>query len=435
MKIGIIGTGYVGLVTGACFADFGIIVTCNDLDEGKIASLKKGVIPYYEPGLEELVKANVRRGRLSFTTDIVDAVEGSDAVFIAVGTPARKDGSANLSFVEEAAKGIARSMKDYIVVVMKSTVPAGTTCKIQKLISNDLRGGVDFDITVNPEFLREGTAIEDFRNPHRVIIGANSDRAIAVLKNLYKPVYPMETPFLFCNIETAEIVKQASNAFLATKISFINEMAALCERVGADVHTVAQGMGLDDRIGAKFLHAGPGFGGSCLPKDSKALVHIAETQGVDMKIVRAALDANVKQHKAVVGKIRRAMKSLKGKTIAILGLSFKPNTDDMRDAPSIAIIKELLRSKANVRAYDPVAIKNAKEIMPDITYASDTYRAVKGADAVVIVTEWNEFRNLDLERLKSSLKTPMFFDFRNIYEPAKMKEMGFEYYSVGRPLC
>jgi UDPglucose 6-dehydrogenase len=433
MKIGIIGTGYVGLVTGACFADFGIVVTCNDMDGGKIASLKKGVIPYYEPGLEELVKKNMKLGRLSFTTDIVDTVKGSDAVFIAVGTPARKDGSANLSFVEEAAKGIARSIKDYLVVVMKSTVPAGTTRKIQKLINDDLKGNLDFDIAMNPEFLREGTAVEDFRSPHRVIVGADSDRAISVLKDLYKPVYPMETPFLFCNIETAEIVKQASNAFLATKISFINEMAALCERVGADVHIVAQGMGLDERIGAKFLHAGPGFGGSCLPKDSKALVHIAETQDVDMKIVRAALDANVKQHKAVVGKIRSAMRSLRGKTIAILGLSFKPNTDDMRDAPSIAIIKELLRSKANVRAYDPVAVKNAKEIMPDITYTSDTYRAVKGVDAVVIVTEWNEFRNLDLEKIKSSLKTPMFFDLRNIYDPAKMKRMGFEYYSVGRP--
>lgn len=433
MKIGIIGTGYVGLVTGACFADFGIIVTCNDLDGGKISSLKKGVIPYYEPGLDELVKKNLKLGRLSFTTDIVDTVNGSDAVFIAVGTPAKKNGSANLSYVEEAAKGIARSINGYLVVIMKSTVPAGTTRRIRGLIKNNLKKNTDFDVAMNPEFLREGSAVEDFRSPHRVIIGAESDRAVSVLKDLYKPVYPMETPFLFCNIETAEIVKQASNAFLATKISFINEMAELCERVGADVQVVARGMGLDDRIGAKFLHAGPGFGGSCLPKDSKAIVHVAEAQGVDMRIVRAALDANAKQHKAVVEKMKKAMKSLEGKTIAVLGLSFKPNTDDMRDAPSISIIKELMRAKANVRAYDPVAVKNAREIMPDITYASDTYKAVNGADAVVIVTEWNEFRNLELEKIKSSLKNPMFFDLRNIYDPAKMKKLGFDYYSVGRP--
>jgi len=432
MHIGIIGTGYVGLVTGACFAEFGLFVTCVDKDEKKIKSLKKGVIPFYEPGLGEHVKRNIQQGRLEFTTKIAKAVESSLVIFIAVGTPRRGDGSADLKYVEEVAREIARHMDGYKVIVTKSTVPVGTGEKIREIISKNLKEQTDFDIVSNPEFLREGSAIEDFMRPNRVVIGASSQQAIAILKDLYKPLYLIETPFVITNIETAELIKYASNSFLATKISFINEMANLCEKVGADIHMVAKGMGLDQRIGSKFLHPGPGFGGSCLPKDINALLKIAEEHDVNLSIVDSVVKANEKQREFMVKKIRDAMGPLKGKTIAILGLSFKPNTDDIRDAPSLHIIKSLLREEAKIRVYDPVSMKEIENIFPEIKYCEDPYDTLKGADALVIVTEWNQFRNLDLDRIKKLLKEPYFFDLRNVYDPQRLGEKGFKYYSVGR---
>lgn len=432
MHITIIGTGYVGLVTGACFSEFGVFVTCVDKDKNKIESLKHGIIPFYEPGLEELVKRNFKQGRLKFTTDIGEAVEESLVIFIAVGTPPRGDGSADLSYVDEVAKEIASHIKNYKVIVTKSTVPVGTGERIRKIISQNLKEEVNFDIVSNPEFLREGAAIDDFMRPNRVVIGAKTEQAVAIMKDLYRPLNLIETPFVITNIETAELIKYASNSFLATKISFINEMAILCEKVGADVNVVAKGMGLDGRIGPKFLHAGPGFGGSCFPKDTKALLKIAAQHNVKLNIVDAAIKANENQLLHVTEKIKGAFDDIKAKTIAILGLSFKPNTDDIREAPAISIIQSLLKEGANIRAYDPVAMENTKMVFPDITYCSDAYDACKGADAVVIVTEWNQFRNLDLGKLFSLLKQPYFFDLRNIYDPTKMKGMGFRYYSVGR---
>lgn len=432
MHIGIIGTGYVGLVTGACFAEFGISVTCVDKDEKKIKSLKKGLIPFYEPGLDELVQRNIKQGRLRFTTRIKEAVESSLVIFIAVGTPPRGDGSADLKYVEEVAREIARHIDGYKVIATKSTVPVGTGEKLREIISRNLKEQIDFDIVSNPEFLREGAAIEDFMRPNRVVIGTKSQQAIAIMKDLYKPLYLIETPFVITNIETAELIKYASNSFLATKISFINEVANLCEKVGADVHMVAKGMGLDHRIGSKFLHPGPGFGGSCFPKDIKALLSIAEKYGVEMNVIRATLGANERQREIVVDKIKNELKELKGKTIAILGLSFKPNTDDLREAPSIFIIKRLLEQGAKIRAYDPVAMNGAKAIFPEIKYYKDLYDAAEGADALVIVTEWNQFRNLDLDKIKKILRQPYFFDLRNIYEPDKMKKLGFKYFCAGR---
>ena len=432
MHIGIIGTGYVGLVTGACFAEFGLFVTCVDKDEKKIKALKKGIIPFYEPGLDELVKRNVKQGRLIFTTKIAKAVESSLVTFIAVGTPRRGDGSADMKYVEDVAKDIANHMDDYKVIVTKSTVPVGTGEKIREIISQNLRSHTDFDIVSNPEFLREGSAIEDFMRPNRVVIGAASQQAIAIMKDLYKPLYLLETPFVITNIETAELIKYASNSFLATKISFINEMATLCEKVGADVHMVAKGMGLDQRIGPKFLHPGPGYGGSCLPKDTSALLKIAEEHNVCLGIVDAAVRANEKQREYMVKRIKDFMGDLKGKTLAVLGLSFKPNTDDIRDAPSIPIIKNLLKEGAKIRAYDPVSTEEAEKIMPEIKYCKDPYSAIKGSDALIIMTEWNEFRNLEVDKIKKLLTSPFFFDLRNIYDPQKMKDKGFRYYSVGR---
>lgn len=432
MHIGIIGTGYVGLVTGACFAEFGLFVTCVDKDEQKIRSLKRGEIPFYEPGIEELVKRNLKQGRLQFTTKIVKAVESSLVIFIAVGTPRRGDGSADLKYVEEVATEIAKAMDGYKVIVTKSTVPVGTGQKIRDIISQNLKGKIDFDIVSNPEFLREGSAIEDFMRPNRVVIGANSPQAIAIMKDLYKPLYLIETPFVITNIETAELIKYASNSFLATKISFINEMANLCEKVGADVHMVAKGMGLDQRIGAKFLHPGPGYGGSCLPKDTNALLKIAEDHGVALSIVEAVVQANDKQRALIVQKIRNAMGTLEKKTVAILGLSFKPNTDDTRDAPSLYIIRALSDGGARIKAFDPVSMREVAKTFPHITFSKDAYDAVKGADALVIVTEWNLFRNLDLDRIKKLMKGDFFFDLRNVYDPAKIKEKGFRYFGVGR---
>jgi len=433
MHVGVIGTGYVGLVTGACFAEFGVAVTCIDKDEKKIKALKKGEIPFYEPGLDDLVKKNVKNGRLRFSTRIQDAVDSSLVIFIAVGTPPRGDGSADMRYVEAVAEEIAQSIRGYKVIVTKSTVPVGTGARLRKIISRKLKEQVDFDIVSNPEFLREGSAIEDFMRPNRVIIGASSQQAIAIMKDLYGPLYLIETPFVITNIETAELIKYASNSFLAVKISFINEMANLCDRVGADVHMVAKGMGLDHRIGSKFLHPGPGYGGSCFPKDTRALLTIAKNHDAEVGVVSAAVEANERQKQVAVQKIRSGMGELKGKTVAVLGLSFKPNTNDMREAPSIYIIEHLLKAKAKVKAYDPIAMDDAKEIFTDtIRYAKDPYECMKGADAVVIVTEWNELRNLELMKIKALLKTPYFFDLRNIYEPAKMKKLGFKYFCVGR---
>jgi UDPglucose 6-dehydrogenase len=363
---------------------------------------------------------------------IEKAVESSLVVFIAVGTPRRGDGSADLRYVEEVAREIAIHMDGYKVIVTKSTVPVGTGGKIREIISKNLKGQIDFDIVSNPEFLREGSAIEDFMRPNRVVIGASSPQAIAILKDLYKPLYLLETPFVITNIETAELIKYASNSFLATKISFINEMSNLCERVGADIHMVAKGMGLDQRIGPKFLHPGPGYGGSCLPKDTNALLRMAAEHNARLGIIDAAVKANEKQREHMVQKIKDAMVILKGKTIAVLGLSFKPNTDDIRDAPSLDIIKSLLKDKAHVRAYDPVSMKEVEKLLPDVKYCKDSYDTMKGADALVILTEWNQFRNLDLDRIKALMKGPYFFDLRNVYDPQRVKGKGFKYYCVGR---
>jgi len=432
MHIGVIGTGYVGLVTGACFAEFGVYVTCVDKDTSKIELLKKGIVPFFEPGLEELVNKNLKTGRLRFSTELRDAVTDTLVIFIAVGTPPRGDGSADLSYVEEVARQIATHMNGYKVIVTKSTVPVGTGERLKRIISEHLKENHRFDIVSNPEFLREGSAIEDFMRPNRVVIGAESPEAIAIMKDLYRPLYLIETPFVITSIETAELIKYASNSFLAVKISFINEIANLCEKVGADVHMVAKGMGLDQRIGPKFLHPGPGFGGSCFPKDTLALIKLAEEHGEEMNIVRAAVMVNLKQRERMVKKITSSMGDLKGKTLAVLGLSFKPNTNDIREAPSIYIIEQLKKLGATLKAYDPAAMNEMKQIFPDIIYAKDAYDAVDGADAVIIVTEWNEFRNLDLERIKSLMRGNFFFDLRNIYEPEKMRNSGFIYHSVGR---
>ncbi len=433
MHIGVIGSGYVGLVTGACFAEFGVAVTCVDKDEKKIRTLKKGEIPFYEPGLSDLVKKNIKNGRLKFSTHLQDAVDPCLVIFIAVGTPPRGDGSADLRYVEAVAEEIAQTIRGYKVIVTKSTVPVGTGARLRKIISKRLKEQVDFDIVSNPEFLREGSAIEDFMRPNRIIIGSSSPQAIAIMKDLYGPLYLIETPFVITNIETAELIKYASNSFLAVKISFINEMANLCDKVGADVHMVAKGMGLDHRIGSKFLHPGPGYGGSCFPKDTRALLTIAKNHDMELGIVQSAVDVNEDQKKLAFEKIRDGLGKLTGKTVAILGLSFKPNTNDMREAPSIFLIEHLLRAKAKVRAYDPVAIDDAKAIFKStITYAKNSYDCMKGADAVVIVTEWNEFRSLELMKVKVLLKTPYFFDLRNVYEPAKMRKLGFKYWCLGR---
>lgn len=434
MHIAIIGTGYVGLVTGACFAEFGNFVTCVDKDKEKIEKLKKGIIPFYEPGLEDLVKRNLKEKRLEFTTRIERAIEDSLVIFIAVGTPPRGDGSANLEYVEEVAKEIAKNMKNYKVIVTKSTVPVGTGKRIKKLIEDNQDKKVNFDIVSNPEFLREGSAIEDFMRPNRVVIGAESDAAISIMKDLYRPLYLLETPFVITDIVTAELIKYATNSFLATKISFINEMSALCEAVGANVNVLAKAMGLDGRIGPKFLHAGIGFGGSCLPKDTRALIRLAEEAGVNLGIVRASVEANERQRERLCNKILEVLeKKGTGSTVGILGLSFKPNTDDIREAPALYLIQRLLESGFKVKAYDPAAMENTKKVFPQIDYASDAYKATKDVDALVIVTEWNQFRNLDLQKIKSLMRDNLFFDLRNVYEPEKVRSLGFRYFSVGRP--
>jgi UDPglucose 6-dehydrogenase len=435
MRIAMIGTGYVGLVSGACFSEFGVDVVCVDKDEKKIARLKKGEIPIYEPGLDALVASNVKAGRLSFTTDLTAAVPEADAVFIAVGTPSRRgDGHADLSYVFAAAEEIARAMKGYTVVVTKSTVPVGTGREVAKRIRK-ARPDADFDVVSNPEFLREGSAISDFMRPDRVVIGAESERSQAAMKELYRPLFLIETPIVFTSIETSELIKYAANTFLATKITFINEIAELCEKVGADVHDVARGIGLDGRIGRKFLHAGPGYGGSCFPKDTLALVRTAQEAGAPLRIIETVVDVNEKRKKSMADKIIAACDgSVKGKTIAMLGLTFKPNTDDMRDAPSLAIVPALEAAGAWVRGFDPEGMHEAEKLLPNVKYCKNAYEAMEGADALALVTEWNEFRALDLDRVKSLLKQPVVVDLRNIYRPDDMVAAGFKYVCIGRPV-
>ncbi|MGC4096954.1 MAG: UDP-glucose/GDP-mannose dehydrogenase family protein [Nitrospira sp.] len=433
MHISVIGTGYVGLVTGACFAEFGVNVTCMDNDAQRIEKLEKGEVPFYEPGITDLVAKGVREGRLSFTTDIAKAVDKALVIFIAVGTPPRGDGSADLSYVEEVGKGIARNMTGYKVIVTKSTVPVGTGAKLREVIRKTQTTTFGFDIVSNPEFLREGSAIEDFLRPNRVVIGADSDQAVAIMKDLYRPLYLIETPIVVTDIPTAELIKYASNAFLATKISFINEMANLCERLGANVQMVAKGMGLDNRIGSKFLHAGAGFGGSCFPKDLMALIQTGERVGYPVQVALAASRVNDDQRHRMVDKIRDAVGGLKGKTFGMLGLSFKPNTNDLREAPALAVSQKLLSEGATVRAYDPIALDEACRTVSALTPCADPYDAAEGTDALIIMTEWNQFRNLDFERLKGIMKSPVLIDLRNVYDPDRVVGYGFHHISVGRP--
>ena len=433
MHISVIGTGYVGLVTGACFAEFGVNVTCMDTDAGRIARLEKGEVPFFEPGITELVTKGIRENRLTFSTDISKAVDKALAIFIAVGTPPRADGSADLSFVEEVGRGIARHMNGYKVIVTKSTVPVGTGEKLREVIKANQSGRYRFDIVSNPEFLREGSAIEDFMRPNRVVIGADSEQAVAIMKDLYSPLYLIETPFVVTDIPTAEMIKYASNAFLAVKISFINEVATVCERVGADVQVVSKGMGLDNRIGSKFLHAGPGFGGSCFPKDLAALVQTGERVGYPLQIAGAAAKVNYEQHLRMVDKIKDAAGGLKGKAFGCLGLSFKPNTNDMREAPSLTILQALMKEGATVKAYDPASMEESIKLLPGLIACKDTYDVAEGADGLIIMTEWNQFRTLDFERLKKSMRTPLLLDLRNVYDPERVVGFGFRHVSVGRP--
>ena len=432
MHIAVIGTGYVGLVTGACFAEFGVDVTCVDVDQEKIERLNAGVMPIYEPGLEQLVSKNTQAGRLRFTTDVQQAVEQALVIFLAVGTPPKSDGSPDLSFVEAAALSIADYMNGYKVIVTKSTVPIGTGEHIRKLITERKKTRANFGVVSNPEFLREGAAINDFMRPDRVVIGSRDEEAIAIMKDLYRPLYLIEAPFVITSLEAAELTKYAANAFLATKVSFINEIANLCDKIGCDVHDVARGIGMDKRIGSKFLHPGPGFGGSCFPKDTRALASVARHFDSASLIVDAVIEVNQRQGEHMLSKIRKLVGPLKGKTLAVLGLAFKPETDDMREAPAVGIIRYLLDDGAAVRAYDPVAKSEAMKILPDVVYADDEYTAVKGADALVFVTEWNQFRALDMTRIRDLMKTPKIADLRNIYEPEDMRELGFEYVGVGR---
>ncbi|MCY4393539.1 MAG: UDP-glucose/GDP-mannose dehydrogenase family protein [Rhodospirillaceae bacterium] len=435
MKIAMIGTGYVGLVSGAGFSEFGTEVVCVDKNAAKIAMLRNGQMPIYEPGLEDLVARNVEAGRLRFTTDLEAAVDGAEAVFIAVGTPSRRgDGHADLSYVHAAAREIAATIRDYTVVVTKSTVPVGTGREIEAIVRR-VNPDADFDVASNPEFLREGSAIVDFMRPDRVVIGTGSKRARDVMRKLYRPLYLIETPILFTRRETSELIKYAANAFLATKITFINEIADLCERVGADVHQVARGIGLDGRIGPKFLHPGPGYGGSCFPKDSLALVKTARDKGAPLRIVEAVADINDTRKRSMAQRVIDACGGeVNGRTIAILGVTFKPNTDDMRESPSLEIVPMLQEAGATIRAYDPEGMAEAGPLLPGVNWCDGAYDAVLDADAVVILTEWNQFRNLDLDRVKALLKAPVFVDFRNIYNPRDMAEAGFGYTSIGRPL-
>ncbi|MCF6355621.1 MAG: UDP-glucose/GDP-mannose dehydrogenase family protein [Candidatus Polarisedimenticolaceae bacterium] len=435
MELTMVGAGYVGLVSGSCFAEFGAHVTCLDVDESKIDALNNGKIPIYEPGLDDLIKKNVAAGRLCFTTEFPAAVRKADLIFIGVGTPSRRgDGHADLKYVYAAAKEIAKHLKGYTVIVDKSTVPVGTARQVHRIISEE-NPGADFDVASNPEFLREGAAIGDFMRPDRVVIGVESERAEALLRELYRPINLIEAPIHVTNLESAELIKYASNAFLATKISFINEISALCEKVGADVHAVAKGMGLDGRIGRKFLHAGPGYGGSCFPKDTLALVRIAQEHGTSSRIVESVIEVNAAQKARMVGKIRQAIGgSEAGKTLAVLGLTFKPETDDMRDAPALSILPALIEKGATINAHDPEGMREAAELLPEsINYCSSPNEALQDADAVVLMTEWNVYRGLNLDEVKSLMRSNVFIDLRNVYEPEQMQKKGFQYYCVGRP--
>ncbi|OCK61547.1 UDP-glucose/GDP-mannose dehydrogenase family protein [Bradyrhizobium sp. LMTR 3] len=433
MRIAMIGTGYVGLVSGVCFADFGHQVTCVDKDAGKIEALRGGEIPIFEPGLDALVASNVKAKRLDFTTDLTAPVAEADAVFIAVGTPSRRgDGHADLTYVYSAAREIAAALSGFTVVVTKSTVPVGTGDEVERLI-REANPSADVVVASNPEFLREGAAIRDFKFPDRIVVGTDDERGRKVLGDVYRPLSLNQAPLMFTTRRTAELIKYAANAFLATKITFINEIADLSEKVGADVQQVARGIGLDNRIGSKFLHAGPGFGGSCFPKDTRALVKIAQDHDVQLRIVEAVLGVNDIRKRAMARKVSNAAGNLRGKTVAVLGLTFKPDTDDMREAPSIPLVTGLLDMGAKVRAHDPVGMEQAKKELPEIEYCTDPYECARGADALVIVTEWVQFRALDLERLKNEMAQPVVVDLRNIYRPEDMAAQGFTYESVGRP--
>ena len=433
MHVAVVGTGYVGLVSGACFSEFGHNVICVDKDANKIAGLKRGEMPIYEPGLQKLVEGNAEAGRLSFTTDLAEAVKDADAVFIAVGTPSRRgDGHADLSYVYAAAEEIAQAITGYTVVVTKSTVPVGTGAEVEKII-REARPDAKFDVVSNPEFLREGAAIEDFMRPDRVVIGTESEDAREVMRELYRPLYLIETPIVFTRRQTSELIKYAANTFLATKITFINEIADLCEILDADVQDVARGIGLDGRIGRKFLHAGPGYGGSCFPKDTLALVRTAQDAGSPLRIVETVVDINAKRKKAMAQKIIDACGgAVSGKTIAVLGLTFKPNTDDMRDSPSLDIVPALIAAGAKVRAYDPKGMDEAKHMLDGVDWCKNAYDTMADADALAILTEWNEFRALDLDKVRGLMKAPVMIDLRNIYNPDDMAEAGFDYTCIGK---
>jgi len=434
MRIAMIGTGYVGLVSGVCFSDFGHDVVCVDKDVRKIDRLNNGEVPIYEPGLDSLMARNVEAGRLSFTLDLEQAVTGADAVFIAVGTPTRRgDGHADLTYVMAAAEGIARAAKDYVVIVTKSTVPVGTNRKVKEIMAQT-NPALDFDVASNPEFLREGAAIDDFMHPDRVVVGVETDRAAAVMRDIYRPLSLRDFPIVVTDLESAEMIKYAANAFLATKITFINEIAALCEKVGADVKQVSKGMGLDGRIGNKFLHAGPGYGGSCFPKDTRALARIGQEHAVPMQITEAVIKVNDEVKRRMIDKITDICGgSVNGRTIAVLGVTFKPNTDDMRDAPSLTIVPALVGAGAQVRITDPQGRHEGEALLPGTTWVADAYTAVQDADLIVLLTEWNEFRALDLARLARSMRTPRMADLRNIYSARSARDAGFEaYVSVGR---
>ncbi len=436
MHIAVVGTGYVGLVSGAGLADFGMNVMCIDKDQEKIGMIEAGYIPFYEPGLKELVEKNVRAGRLSFGTDLAEAVRRALVIFICVGTPPAPDGSADLSYIQEVALGLAQVIDDYKVIVTKSTVPVGTNRWIKKLIDENKKNNVAVDVISNPEFLREGSAIEDFMRPDRVVIGGESAYAIAIIKDIYRPLYLAETPFIITNLETAEMIKYASNSFLATKISFINEIANLCELVGADVVTVAKGMGLDPRIGARFLNPGPGFGGSCFPKDVQALCYLGRKNGYQLRILETVLEVNQKQRLLTASKVEKLCGGLEGKLIGVLGLSFKPNTSDVRESPALTIVEELINRGAKVKVYDPVALEEFQKAKPnlDVDYVENPYQAAEGSDCLVIITEWNEFRYLDLEKIKSLMREPCLVDTRNIYEPEQVQKLGFRYVGMGRKI-
>jgi len=433
VKLAVIGTGYVGLVSGTCFSEFGFDVTCIDKDAGKIDSIRSGIMPIYEPGLEQLVARNVEAGRLHFTTETAAAVAAADAVFIAVGTPTRRgDGHADLSYVFDAARELAAHISGYTVVVTKSTVPVGTGREVAKIV-REANPAADFDVASNPEFLREGAAISDFMRPDRVVVGAETDRARAVLRALYRPLYLIETPILMTSLETSELIKYASNAFLAVKISYINQMADLCEKVGADVHDVSKGMGLDKRIGNKFLHPGPGYGGSCFPKDTLALVRTAEDYGSDVSIVDGVVAYNAARKGVMADRVIAASGGVKGKTVGILGLSFKPETDDMRDSPSLDIVPALIAAGASVQAYDPKAMDEAGPLLPaEVAYADSAVSCLADADVAVVVTEWNEFRALTADHFLGAMRGKLLVDLRNIYNPEEMRKAGLTYHSIGR---